>query len=236
MSIALLFIGNGYNMYKEAIESMPLEENIIQKLIKIFWIFLIGSILGYGIEMIVGLVQNGYFVSRQGLLFGPFIQVYGVGLVAYYLVISNIKKKSYIKIFFITMLLGGIVEYQFSYLQETWFGTISWDYSNLLFNIHGRTSLLHCLYWGIGGVLFVRFILPLISKLNEWCKNTNFRYITAFLVLFITFDIVMSGMAGSRQLERKNNIVANGYIDSFFDEYYTDEKLEQIYSNAKTVN
>ena len=212
------------------------KEKIIQKLTKIFWIFLIGSIIGYGLEMIVGLVQNGHFVSRQGLLFGPFIQVYGVGLVAYYLVISNIKKKSYIKIFFITMLLGGIVEYLFSYLQETWFGTISWDYSNLLFNIHGRTSLLHCLYWGIGGVLFVRFILPLIRNLNEWCKNTNFRYVTAFLVLFITFDIVMSGMAGSRQLERKNNIAANGYIDNFFDEYYPDEKLEQIYSNAKTVN
>ncbi len=212
------------------------KEKIIQKLTKIFWIFLIGSIIGYGLEMIVGLVQNGHFVSRQGLLFGPFIQVYGVGLVAYYLVISNIKKKSYIKIFFITMLLGGIVEYLFSYLQETWFGTISWDYSNLLFNIHGRTSLLHCLYWGIGGVLFVRFILPLIRNLNEWCKNTNFRFITAFLVLFITFDIVMSGMAGSRQLERKNNIAANGYIDNFFDEYYPDEKLEQIYSNAKTVN
>ena len=212
------------------------KESIIQKLTKIFWIFLIGSIIGYGLEMIVGLVQNGHFVSRQGLLFGPFIQVYGVGLVAYYLVISNIKKKSYIKIFFITMLLGGIVEYLFSYLQETWFGTISWDYSNLLFNIHGRTSLLHCLYWGIGGVLFVRFILPLVRNLNEWCKNTNFRYITAFLVLFITFDIVMSGMAGSRQLERKNNIAANGYIDNFFDEYYPDTKLEQIYSNAKTVN
>ena len=212
------------------------KESIIQKLTKIFWIFLIGSIIGYGIEMIVGLVQNGHFVSRQGLLFGPFIQVYGVGLVAYYLVISNIRKKSYIKIFFITMLLGGIVEYLFSYLQETWFGTISWDYSNLLFNIHGRTSLLHCLYWGIGGVLFVRFILPLIRSLNEWCKNTNFRFITAFLVLFITFDIVMSGMAGSRQLERKNNIAANGYIDNFFDEYYPDTKLEQIYSNAKTVN
>ena len=212
------------------------KEKIIQKLTKIFWIFLIGSIIGYGLEMIVGLVQNGHFVSRQGLLFGPFIQVYGVGLVAYYLVISNIKKKSYIKIFFITMLLGGIVEYLFSYLQETWFGTISWDYSNLLFNIHGRTSLLHCLYWGIGGVLFVRFILPLIRNLNGWCKNTNFRYVTAFLVLFITFDIVMSGMAESRQLERKNNIAANGYIDNFFDEYYPDAKLEQIYSNAKTVN
>ena len=28
ISIALLFIGNGYNMYKEAIENMPLEEKV----------------------------------------------------------------------------------------------------------------------------------------------------------------------------------------------------------------
>ena len=134
------------------------------------------------------------------------------------------------------MLLGGIVEYLFSYLQETWFGTISWDYSNLLFNIHGRTSLLHCLYWGTGGVLFVKFVLPLINYLKDWCKNTNFKCVTAFLVLFIAFDIIISGMAGARQLERKNNIAASGYIDNFFDEYYPDTKLEQIYSNAKTVN
>lgn len=217
--------------------SIMIEEcNIIEKVAKIFWIFLIGSILGYIIEMLVGLVQNGYFVSRQGLLFGPFIQVYGVGLVVYYLVISNIKNKNYTKIFFVTMVLGGIVEYLFSYFQESWFGTISWDYSNLPFNIHGRTSLLHCLYWGIGGILFVKFILPLANKINRWCKKTNFKCVTAFLVLFITFDIAISGMAGARQLERKNNIAANGYIDSFFDKYYSDEKLEQIYTNAKTVN
>lgn len=128
------------------------KENL-QKIIKLFWIFLIGSIIGYIIEMIVGLVQNGHFVSRQGLLFGPFIQVYGVGLVIYYLVISNIKQKNYIKIFFTSMLLGGIVEYLFSFFQEVLFGTISWDYSDLIFNLNGRTSLLHCLYWGTGGVL-----------------------------------------------------------------------------------
>ena len=96
------------------------KENL-QKIIKLFWIFLIGSIIGYIIEMIVGLVQNRHFVSSQGHLFGSFIQVYGVGIVIYYLVISNIKQKNYIKIFFISMLLGGIVEYLFSFFQEVLF-------------------------------------------------------------------------------------------------------------------
>ena len=66
----------------------------MKKVVKLFWVFLIGSIIGYVLEMIVGLVQNGHFVSRQGLLIGPFIQVYGLGLVTYYLVISKIKNKN----------------------------------------------------------------------------------------------------------------------------------------------
>lgn len=211
------------------------KETILEKTIKIFWIFLIGSIVGYVVEMIVGLVQNRHFVSRQGLVFGPFIQVYGVGLVTYYLVISNIKNKSYIKIFFISMLLGGLVEYLFSYLQEEIFGTISWDYSNLLFNINGRTSLLHMLYWGIGGISFIKFLMPAINKMNKYYKNINFKYITIFLVIFISFDIIISGMVGIRQEERRNNIPAKGNVDLFFDKYYPDERLKQIYSNAKFV-
>lgn len=124
------------------------KENLSFKIVKLFWIFLIGSFIGYIIETIVGIIQNGHLVSRQGLLFGPFIQVYGIGLVTYYLVISKMKKKNNIKIFLVSMILGGAVEYLFSYFQQKLFGTISWDYSNLLFNINGRTSLLHCLYWG----------------------------------------------------------------------------------------
>ena len=212
------------------------KQGIFQKIVKIFWIFIIGSVLGYVIEMIVGLVQNRHFVSRQGLLFGPFIQVYGVGLVAYYLVISNMKNKSNMKIFFITMLLGGIVEYLFSYLQETWFGTISWDYRNLPLNINGRTSLLHCIYWGFGGILFVKYILPHLDKLDIVYKSKIFKIITVLCVIFITFDVTISGLAGIRHLERRKNIQPEGGIDIFFDKYYPDSKLREIYSNAKEVS
>ena len=54
-----------------------------------------------------------------------------------------------------------------SYFQELLFGTISWDYSNLWFNINGRTSLLHCTYWGIGGVLFMKYVM-LIYLYLQW--------------------------------------------------------------------
>lgn len=211
------------------------KREILNKLIKIFWIFIIGSVIGYILEMIVGLVQNGHFVSRQGLLIGPFIQVYGLGLVTYYLVISKIENKSNLKIFILSMILGGIIEYLFSYFQEKLFGTISWDYTNLPFNINGRTSLLHCLYWGTGGILFVKFIHPYIDRLDNLYKYKSYKVVTAFLVLFICFDITISGLAGTRYLERRRNMEAKNDMDVFFDIYYPDSKLKEIYSNAKEV-
>lgn len=209
------------------------ENKILRKIVKVFWVFVIGSIIGYLLEMMVGLVQNGHFVSKQGLIYGPFSQVYGIGLVIYYLVIPNNKKN--IEIFLISMFLGGIVEYIFSYLQETFFGTISWDYSNLLFNINGRTSLLHCIYWGIGGILFSKYIKPQIEKIDCLCPKIWFKVLTIFLAIFVLFDIIISSLACKRQEERKEGIEPKNNIEIFLDKTYTDEVLNEIYSNAKEI-
>ena len=206
------------------------KENIINNFIKIFWVFIIGSIIGYVVEMIVGFVQNGHFVSRQGLLFGPFAQVYGLGILAYYFIVPKIKG-GYLKIFFVTMILGGIVEYLCSYFQELFFGTISWDYSHLWFNINGRTSLLHCTYWGIGGILFMKYVMPLINNIDRIIKNTYFQTITALFVIFMLFNISVSSMAAIRQDERKREIAASSNIDLFFDKYYSDDVMNTIYEN-----
>lgn len=70
------------------------EKKIVKELAVIFWIFIIGSIVGYIAEMIVVLFQKGYFESRQGLVYGPFTPVYGIGGVIYYLVFKLIRTKA----------------------------------------------------------------------------------------------------------------------------------------------
>lgn len=142
------------------------KKNLRTELIIIFWLFIIGSILGHIFEMIIVLFQKGHFETRQGLIYGPFIPVYGIGAIIYYLILNNINTENKIKVFFITAILGGMTEYLSSFIQEKAFGTISWDYSYLLFNINGRTSLLHCTYWGIAGILYVTYIDPFLEKLK----------------------------------------------------------------------
>lgn len=206
-------------------------KDVFKFLLVIFWVFIIGSIIGYIVETIVAIVQNGHFMSRKGLIYGPLIPVYGAGLVIHYLVISKIKDESNLKIFLVTMLLGGIVEYLFSFFQEKFFGTVSWDYSNLWFNINGRTSLLHCLYWGTGGVLFVKYIYPIIEKLISNIDMFALKQITLILMVLLFFDIGISCAAANRQQERTVGIEANSKLDSFCDEHYPDSVMDYIYSN-----
>ena len=211
------------------------KENILKELIIIFWLFIIGSMVGCLVETIVALVQKGFLETRKGLIYGPFIPVYGAGIVIYYIVLNNINTENKVKVFFITALLGGIIEYLFSFLQEKMFGTISWNYSNLMFNINGRTSLLHCTYWGLAGVLYATVIEPLIEKSKKDVNNNFIKTITLIFAIFIIFDIIISCMAAQRQEERRKNIKPETKIDSFLDKHYPDEYMDNIYTNKKDV-
>ena len=211
------------------------KKKILKEIIIIFWIFIIGSILGYIYEMILVFFQKGYFESRQGLIYGPFTPVYGIGGIVYYLFLNKIKVKDKVQIFFITMLLGGITEYICSLVQEKAFGTISWDYSYLPLNINGRTSLLHCTYWGIGGILYITYINPVIEKIKQKADKTSLKVVTTILAVFMIFNINISWIAADRQTERKHNIAPQNKLDLFLDKAYPDEYMNKIFTNKRDV-
>jgi len=209
------------------------KKKFLNELIIIFWLFILGSIIGYVVETIVALVQTGGFESRKGLVYGPFTPVYGIGIIMYYVLLNNMNTKNKAKVFLITMIVGGILEYLCSYVQEKVFGTISWNYSNLLFNINGRTSLLHCTYWGIAGILYSAYIKPMVEKVRRIISRKNMQIVTVVVLAFMTFDIGISFAAANRQTQRRNNQLPCSSFDVFLDKYYPDEYMDKVYANKE---
>lgn len=209
---------------------MKRENKVANEVIKVFWIFMIGSVIGYVVEMIVAFVQKGHLESRQGLVYGPFTPIYGIGMVLYFFVIPKIKGST-TKIFLFSMIVGGTIEYLCSFFQEKFFGTVSWDYSQLWFNINGRTSLLHCIYWGTAGVLFMKLIYPLITGMDSYLLKRSFQYVTIVLFTFMIFNVGISWMAGNRQKERALNIPAENQMEAWLDVHYPDSRMNKIYAN-----
>ncbi len=210
-----------------------MKKKIINYIIKIFWIFVIGSIFGFLAEMLYALVYTRTLEIRQGLVYGPFIQIYGIGAVAYYILISNIQEPK--KAFFAGMIMGGSLEYLCSFFQEIFFRTISWDYSNLFMNLNGRTCLLYCVYWGMIAIIYLKIVYPLFEKIDFILDKKGMKIVTVFFMIFMAFDITISCMAGNRQQERHRNIPPKGIIDEFIDKTYPDERLDKIYNNKKEI-
>ena len=214
---------------------MKKENKKLELFFRLFWIFMIGSVVGFIYENILVIFQKGHFELRQGLLYGPLIPVYGIGAVVYELVIP--KMKNPIQVFLYTMFFGGAVEYLCSYLQEVLFGTISWNYEWVTINFNGRTSLLHAFYWGIAGVIFYEIIHPWFDKVTNKKLTKGLVTITTVLVVFILFDVFISSAAAMRQKQRVLNMPANTGIDRFLDTYYPDEIIDKVYTNkVVTIN
>lgn len=209
------------------------KKDYLNEVIKIIWIFVIGSLFGYLLEIIVALLQYGHFVNRQGVLYGPFIPIYGVGAVM--LLFINKKAEKVLYVFLLGMIVGGFVEYIASFMQEFLFGTVSWDYSKLPYNFGGRTSMLHMSYWGILSVIFAIMVNPILDKITPYLNKKEFKYFTVLVAIFMVINIEISCFAAYRQRERLDNVKANGIIDVLMDKYYPNEVLDKTFTNKKKI-
>lgn len=203
---------------------------------KIIWLFVIGSISGYLIETGWYYMIRGYFVNRQGLVIGPFSPLYGVGTVGLTAILYRIRHINALHIAFISGLSGGIFEYFCSVLQEKLLGTRSWNYSQMPFNIDGRTSLKFMIFWGVLGLIFIRNTYPFFSRYIEKIPDKIGKILALLVVAFMIFDCSLSFGATLRQKDRRNGIPAANSIDKFYDSYYTDEKLAKIYTETCVVD
>lgn len=203
-----------------------------------FWIFFIGSFVGVILEEVYWLVKTGNLESRQGLIYGPFNLVYGLGALFLTMCLVNIKsgKNETMHIFSISFVIGSLFEYLCSVFQEEMFGTISWEYGAKLLNINGRITLQYSIFWGILGILWMKYMLPglvdLIHKIPIKINHT----LTYILLIFMIFNALVSFIAAYRENERYNGIEARNSFERYIDRKYPDEYMRKIFPNSRHVN
>lgn len=200
---------------------------------KVALIYMAGSFAGVVVEILWCLFRNGYIESRSGLVYGPFNPVYGIGAVVMTLALYRYRNRSSSISFFGGMAVGSVIEYLLSWGQETLFGSTSWDYSNMPFNLNGRICLLYSLFWGILGVMWIKSIYPRTAQLILKLPNRFGKIFTWVLVLFMVFDCAMSLLAVDRWSERVQGEPPVSSVDTFFDQHFPDERMERIYANME---
>lgn len=200
---------------------------------KIALICFAGSFAGVVVEMLWCLLTNGYVESRAGLVYGPFNLLYGVGAVAITVALYRYRNRSGLISFAGGMLVGSIIEYLLSWGQEMMFGSVSWDYSHLPFNLNGRICLMYSVFWGVLGVLWIKSLYPRLAKLILKIPNEAGKIITIALCIFFLMDAIVSVAAVERWSRRLNGTASDTAYGRLMDERFPDERMERIYANME---
>ena len=200
---------------------------------KIALICISGSFAGVVVELLWCLIRNGYIESRAGLVYGPFNLLYGVGAVALTLILYRYRNRSSAFSFIGGIVIGSVVEYLLSWGQETLFGSTSWDYSEIPFNINGRICLLYSVFWGFLGVMWIKSIYPRVAKIILKIPNRAGKIITVALTVFMVFNALMSLCSVWRWSQRIHNVPASSAFDEFFDKRFPDSRMERIFANME---
>lgn len=203
---------------------------------KLFWIFMAGNVAGWFLETVYALIMPPHqFELRVSVVIGPFILVYGLGAVAITLFLRKMYNQRDVLIFITSMVVGASFEYLCSLFQQMAFGSVSWEYSDSVLNVGGRTNLMYSVFWGILGLVWVKDLYPIVSRKLERIPKKLGRALTVVFTLFMAFDIALSAGAVFRQYERINGIPAANSVQAFFDRAFPDDILRVIYPHMQFV-
>ena len=155
--------------------------------------FLIYSILGFLLETIRSFFVNSKFTS--GIMYGPWTPIYGLGIVLVILIsnylFSHLHLSRWVETlitFIIITLVLTLLEWLGGVLIEKIFHVVFWDYSKEALSIGKYISLSKSLIWGVGSIIFIYVLKPLLEGLIKHIPVP----VTVILTLLMIFDLILT--------------------------------------------
>lgn len=228
-------MANAYPVIQEKAEDILREGKFAEGcgFYKLFWLFLIGSLLGDITETLFCRLTAGVWMFRSSLVWGPFSVVWGFAIVLATALLYKDRDKPDRHIFLIGTFLGGAYEYICSVLSELVFGQVFWDYSAIPFNLGGRINLLYCFFWGIAAVVWIKGLYPHFADWIEKIPKAAGYIATWILVAFMAANILVSAAALIRYGARDGGPAASSGWEHIIDTHFDDATMKQLYPNSK---
>lgn len=204
---------------------------------KIFIFFLIGCIIGTYYEELLNFAKYGNYSDRQGLLYGPFSPIYGIGVAIFVVFLGKHNDERPLwKTLLYASLIGGGTEFMTSWVADVFFDVEFWDYSGYFLNILGRTTVPFMIGWGIGGTILMKVIYPFVSK---WVEKVPYKIahpIYIIVLVFIVVDMILTYSAFGRMAMREQGKKPYTFFGEFLDKQYSDEYMYDKFPVMAPVN
>ena len=177
-------------------------KNIIEKFSKYSIYFIVFAFIGWVYEVLLELlIYNNGFVNR-GVLFGPYLPVYGFGALIFIFCLRKIRDKKikigkinispllvFIGITLIATSMELFTTYLMDFIGADW--KALWDYSiDYKYHFQGRIALDTSLRFGVGGMAFMYLIEPWLDKLCTKIGMKNTKIISVIICAILLCDCI----------------------------------------------
>lgn len=206
---------------------------------KLLIYFILYSIVGFFLETIYAIFTKGMLESRKSFLYGPFCSIYGIAAVAMIYGLQSYRKNP-IKIYFLGMIIGLVIEYSFSFLGEVIFHARWWDYSNNFGNVNGRICIFYAVIWGCLSLVLIYGITPQTEKIFDFLnlRKSVITKISKLIIIIIMIFLIVNSIITSIALKNFINNVCIMYdiaIQDFKPQKYIENKFTKYFSNEKMI-
>ena len=163
--------------------------------------FFVYGCVGWGVEVAFAAVTTRQLVNR-GFLNGPICPIYGFGMVALVSAMQLLPKPEQtgegantVLVFFVGMFITTLIELVGGWVLFKLFHTRWWDYSMYRFNLGGYICPQFSLLWGLGSVLMVKVVHPLVAGLSMPLPGVPLLIVDAVLLVVFGVDVALSAAA-----------------------------------------
>ncbi len=165
--------------------------NIIKKMSNYIVYFFLYAMIGWIYEVFLEVVVYKWGFSNRGVLFGPWLPVYGFGaLIFIFFIYPLIRNKEYPKkllyiplVFLGCMLSATLLELITSYICEFFMGYWPWQtYADYKINFQARIALSPSIRFGLGGTVFLYLLQPLFENI---CKKLGTKKVKIFSIIIL---------------------------------------------------
>lgn len=183
-------------------------------LIIICTLFVIGSISGYILEVLYRRFFSRHKWVNPGFLLGPYLPIYGIGVVVLY-GISNITipiPYDWLIIIIKIIMIGvcmTLIELIIGIICVKGFHIKLWDYSKHKGNVMGVICPLYSLYWLIGGCLYYFLINPLlVDAITFISDNLIYSFFIGIVIgmIIVDFSYAIHLASKMKQLKLKESV------------------------------
>ncbi|MCM1006595.1 MAG: putative ABC transporter permease [Ruminococcus flavefaciens] len=203
---------------------------------KLFWLFMVGSVLGVLIEGLYCLYHRGRWETHVVSVWGPFCIIYGLGAAGLYVGAVLMEKKTIITKFVMFSLIATVIEYLCGAFLKYVLGMKAWTYSSKPFNFDGIICLEMTIAWGILGILFSTFALGSLEKVFDKMTSKTWKILCACLSVFMAINLLLTALAIARWSGRHYRIEPQNWIETKIDTIYPDTVMKERFVEWRFIN